>query len=753
MRGLLGRLLQARFKISVQLYLGLTVIVAFTIGASLIAWLFFNRMGAVQRHVAEGVVPGMAAAFAVARQSVALVDAAPRLAAATTPAIFAEVSAGIEEHLNAFETQMSNLFLLKSEMAYEDKEEVERLNRIHILGQTLTSNTYAIKESVATKFTLTESREALRSELLKVQKELADILVPAIDSQWFYIMTGHRELKEPPSRPQTHFSKEELEYYRHLSMLYASMVSLTEVVANALNLSDAALLEPLKESFEVTMADIGRSLIALGSSPIRRQISPAFSQLFELGLGAEGSFELHSKELELAETQQALLTQSRSLEVELVAEIDNLVETAGLSAQNASHDTEQVIRTGRSLLLFLNIASIAGAALIAWLFIGRILLRRLELLSNRMRSMAEGDLETKVNIGGRDEVAEMASALEIFRRNALEVQRLNLVEKLAEDLRDKNSQLETTLEDLNRMQDQIVMREKLASLGELTAGVAHEIKNPLNFVKNFAEASEELLEELEEILEKEKEVLSEEQRELIDEICRDLTENLERIRNHSSRADRIVRDMLMMGRGSSDRQLTDINNLLEEHAWLAFHSARATDSDFQLEIKQDLDPDVGELEVIPQDMGRLFLNMVSNACHATDKRRRAAQEEGKDYAPIMSISTKRLPEHIEVRVRDNGTGIPPDIIKKIFNPFFTTKPTDQGTGLGLALSNDIAREHGATIQVESELGSFTEMIITIPMNATPDVTRHDEPTDDEPTDDEPEDDEPTDEPVPSEAAS
>ena len=238
----------------------------------------------------------------------------------------------------------------------------------------------------------------------------------------------------------------------------------------------------------------------------------------------------------------------------------------------------RAIRTGRNVLLGLNVVSITGAVLIAWLFVGRVLLRRLERLSDRMRGMADGDLEARVEIGGNDEVADMAAALEVFRRHALEVQRLNLVEKLAGELREKNDQLEKVLADLRRAQDQIVMREKLAALGELTAGVAHEIKNPLNFVKNFSEVSEELLEELlEELQETLSEgggTLNEDQRGLIREICQDLTDNLGRIREHGERANRIVHDMLSMGRGSAGRQPTDINNLLDEHARLAYHSAR-----------------------------------------------------------------------------------------------------------------------------------------------------------------------------------
>ena len=171
--------------------------------------------------------------------------------------------------------------------------------------------------------------------------------------------------------------------------------------------------------------------------------------------------------------------------------------------------------------------------------------------------------------------------------------------------------------------------------------------------------------------------------------------------------------MLQMGRGSGEARPADINDLLEEHARLAFHSARATNADFQLDIKEDLDEEMGELEVVPQDLARVFLNMVSNACYATNEKRQAP-ETASDYEPTLWISTRRMPDQAEIRIRDNGNGIPQDVVDKIFNPFFTTKPTDQGTGLGLALSNDIVREHGGTIKVHSEPGEFTEMTIELP---------------------------------------
>ena len=363
--------------------------------------------------------------------------------------------------------------------------------------------------------------------------------------------------------------------------------------------------------------------------------------------------------------------------------------------------------------------SVVGALLIAWLFVGRVLLRRLGMLSDWMRRMAGGDLEARVEIGGRDEVADMAAALEVFRRHALEVQRLNLVERLAQELQGKNEELEKALEDLGRAQDQIVVREKLAALGELTAGVAHEIRNPLNFVKNFSEASEELIDELKEVLEESGEKLDDEQRSLLAEISGDLVDNLGRIRSHGDRANRIVHDMLMMGRHSAEVLKVEINGLLEEYARLAYHSTRASDPEFQLDMQFDLDPQMGELEVIPQDLGRVFLNMVANACDATDEKRRgggAGEMEGGPYQPTLWIASKRDAERAVIRIKDNANGMPAEIVEKIFTPFFTTKPAGKGTGLGLAMSADIVREHGGTIQVNTEPGRFTEMVIDLPLD-------------------------------------
>ncbi len=710
MRKRLQRLLRYRFRLSGQFSLGIGGAVALTVAASLVGWFFFDRVASVQRRVNEGSVPELVAAFGVARTAGNLVAVAPRLTTASTPAELAGVASRITETRDALQGELDAL-----QQAGAGEASIASV-RAHT--DLLLANIEAIRSGMTELFPLNERSAALRAELAALRSGLEELVVPAIDDQLFYTITGYRTLGEPPAPRAEHLSERELGRYRRLADLQADGSIASELLASAFNLQDALAIEPLRERFESAAGRIERSLATLEESALRAAVAPIFARLTALGLSKESGFDLRAQELRLAGSQRDLLARNRDLAVELVAVIDELVAAANRRTQNATQASTQAIMTARTLLLAISGVSLAGAGLIAWLFVGRVLLRRLGLLSGWMRRMAGGDLEARVEIGGRDEVADMAAALEVFRRHALEVQRLNLVELLAEELKGKNDQLEAALEDLSRAQDQIVMREKLAALGELTAGVAHEIRNPLNFVKNFSEASEEMIEELQEVLGEVGEKLDDEQRSLLAEITGDLVANLERIRSHGDRANRIVRDMLMMGRHSADVQKVEINGLLEEYVRLAYHSARATDPEFQLDVQFDLDPQMGELAVIPQDLGRVFLNMVANACDATDEKRRGGggkEQDGRPYAPVLCISSRREAARAVIRIRDNAGGMPPEIVEKIFTPFFTTKPAGKGTGLGLAMSADIVRQHGGTIQVESEPGRFTEMVIDLPL--------------------------------------
>ena len=330
-----------------------------------------------------------------------------------------------------------------------------------------------------------------------------------------------------------------------------------------------------------------------------------------------------------------------------------------------------------------------------------------------IRHMGEGNLDYTVDLAGNDEVNEAAEALEQLRQRSIEALQLDLVRKLSEDLQEKNSELERVLSELRRTQDRMVVRQKLVELGELTAGVAHEIRNPLNFMRNFSESSEELVGELREAMQQHSGDLDERTRAVIAGVIDDLTENLLRIRSHGDRAERIVQDMATIGRGGGKPQPVAINDLLNDRTLIAFHSVQA--EGLEIEVHRDCDPDVGEMEVVPEEMGRVFLNLVGNACFAMDEKRRMVEQDGGSYQPALWLRTERTGEEIVIRIRDNGTGIPHDSMDKIFNPFYTTKPSGTGVGLGLSLCSDVVRQHGGSITAESEPGEFTEMTIRLPL--------------------------------------
>jgi signal transduction histidine kinase len=283
--------------------------------------------------------------------------------------------------------------------------------------------------------------------------------------------------------------------------------------------------------------------------------------------------------------------------------------------------------------------------------------------------------------------------------------------ELFQEVQQRTRELSKSLDDLRAAQDRLVQTEKLASLGQLTAGIAHEIKNPLNFVNNFSALSTELIEELNESLASA--VLDAKTRGDISELTATLKSNLEKVVQHGKRADSIVKSMLLHSReGSGERRSVDINALVEESLNLAYHGARAERPGFQVTLKHDLDPDAGTIELYPQEMTRVLLNMISNGFYAVTKR---ASEGGNGFEPTVQAATTGFSDRIEIRIRDNGTGISPEIKNKMFNPFFTTKPAGEGTGLGLSMSHDIVvKQHGGSIDVETESGHFTEFVIILP---------------------------------------
>ena len=301
----------------------------------------------------------------------------------------------------------------------------------------------------------------------------------------------------------------------------------------------------------------------------------------------------------------------------------------------------------------------------------------------------------------------------ILYRNNIEKKRANaLLEKQKNEIDLQRSIAEKTLTELKSTQSQLIQSEKMASLGELTAGIAHEIQNPLNFVNNFSEVNTELIDELQQ--EAENGNLQE-----IKTIANDIKENEQKINQHGKRADAIVKGMLQHSRTSSgQKELTDINALAEEYVRLAYHGFRAKDKSFNAKFDTDFDPTIGKINVVPQEIGRVILNLINNAFYAVTEKKKTAAD---DYEPSVSVSTRKIKPRptggglgAEIKVKDNGNGIPQKILDKIFQPFFTTKPTGQGTGLGLSLAYDIIKAHGGEIKVETKEGEGTTFLLQLP---------------------------------------
>jgi signal transduction histidine kinase len=407
----------------------------------------------------------------------------------------------------------------------------------------------------------------------------------------------------------------------------------------------------------------------------------------------------------MAQAQRQVL----AVDGELNQIVDRLQQQA-LARRDAS------IRRARQTVGF----SIAGgiAALLLAFGLTALVVRSITLplrrLQASMAAITRGDLAAPIPPTGSHEIAAMMRTLGMLRDSLIERDRLEAERRRAEaEIRAARDAAETALGELRATQRQLVVQQKMAALGQLTAGIAHEIKNPLNFVNNFAVLSVELLDELKAAAAPAVAVLDADARAEIDETLGMLTGNLARIAEHGRRADGIVRSMLLHSRGGTgERQSVDLNGLVEEALNLAYHGARAQDQDFNITLERHFDRSLKPLELVPQDVTRVFLNLFGNGFYAAGKKSRALAN---GFRPVLRVSTRDLGDVVEARVRDNGTGIPAELRERLFQPFFTTKPTGEGTGLGLSISYDIVtQQHGGTIEVISEEGEFTEFTVRLP---------------------------------------
>ncbi len=409
----------------------------------------------------------------------------------------------------------------------------------------------------------------------------------------------------------------------------------------------------------------------------------------------------------------ALLQQAKSHVLGIDDEIDKVVDRV----EQQALATRDLARRQAELAVKLSIVGGIGALALALGFTAltvRSITVPLKQLERSMTSITHGELDVAMPAAGVREIGAMTATLGMLRDSLIERNRLERQRQRAEaEIRAARDTAETALHDLKAAQANLIQAEKMASLGQLTAGIAHEIKNPLNFVNNFASLSIGLLDELKQLTASAIATLDKHLRGEVDEVVDTLTGNLERIAEHGKRADNIVKSMLAHSRsGGGDRQSVDLNALVEEALNLAYHGARAQDQNFNITLERDYDKDIAPVALVPQDITRVLLNLFGNGFYAANERRRKV---GGAFRPTLTVTTRDLGKAVEVRVRDNGVGIPAEIRDKLFQPFFTTKPTGEGTGLGLSISYEIVtKQHGGTIDVASDVGAFTEFTVCLP---------------------------------------
>lgn len=713
-----------RIGVGSRLYFVLFGAVVLMGAATLLAYVSFNETLRHEIQLAEYSMPNLIDSVDVARKSAIVVNGAFRLVSASSKQEHTAVVKATAQEVASLE---NTILELEARSAFSEQT---RLIRAHL--ETLDSHLDVVKQSSFRRLNIAQALNVFIDELGKTSRSIERLLIQAVDDQAFYLVSGLRQFDDKAHPIQKRASEDELTAYRNLITVNQSAHLAVLLLDEVLVLSDRQFLTPLEERFESAVQNFIHAYEKLPASMQGNRLEENLARLAEIGKGPEGIIILRQEELLRLEKEQETLTMARSTSESLVSEVNNLVAQINEEALQSSAAAREAAQTGIFLLILLNLLGTVGAFVLGSLFVRRYLVSRLVGLAGAMREMASGDLEVPVQVEGHDvskpekgsanyvrrninyliwndEVTDMVKALEVFRRYAHEVQRLNLVEKLAEELDAKNESLEQAMTNLKAAQEQVIAEQKLASLGQLTAGVAHEIKNPLNFVSNFANVSIELADEIEELLKPAEDLDLEEIRAILNE----LRTSLGKIKEHGNRADNIVRSMLEHSRSKEGEwRKTNLNALLKEYVDLSYHSLRAEDNSFNAAMHENLDPNMQEIVVVPQDICRVFLNLVTNAFQAMDEKQKKV---GGDYLPELTISSRQLEDHVEFCIRDNGPGIPETMRDKIFEPFMTTKEPGKGTGLGLSLTTDILIRHGGSIQVDTEAGRYTEMRVLLPL--------------------------------------
>lgn len=848
----LGRGALWRPGVRARLLLAFLAISGFSVLAAAAAIYAFRQVGARLEVVETQVAPALTS-LEVSRSAERIIAAAPALLAAADTARRDQVTSELRAELDRLNEKLLEL--------NQGHAEAELLATIGQSVGWLSANLAALEDLVARRLVAGEGIARQRRRVHEIQDETQRLLAP-----WLMVIEGQiARLTEGVRRAETPAALEEAARRLAASTAAQRPAQATQRHFSAITdmLAEASTTDQ-ERRLQVLAFQLGRALreVEATAGELDPRLQPLVlaqaAKLRELSEGAEAIPAARRRELALVREGASLLAENAGLSAGLTEAVDRLAAAAKRDIARATGDALSVQRLGTQVLIALVLLSLVTSVLIVWLYVGRNIVRRLTALGDGMVAIAAGRLGAPVAAEGSDEIAAMGRAVEVFRRNAIELDRLleerrQAAVRLEEQVRERTAELErrravlrvtfdnmehgvvmfdaehrmaawnqrfqdllglgegevgrdvtfldfvrrlaargefgaadaeeevrlrtaaldrpfldertrpdgTVLEirrnpvpgggfvliyaditerkraeremaaardaaaaasrtmeaayrELKAAQASLVHAEKMASLGQLTAGIAHELKNPLNFINNFAAVAQELLEELREEL---AEALAADGAEAAGDIMATLSGNLGRIVEHGRRADGIIRSMLLHSRGGSgERQETDVNALVQEALNLAFHGARSQNPELNVTMERDLGRDIAPLEMVSQDITRVLLNLFGNAFYATEKRRRTERDRG--WRPTVKVMTRECGDAVEIRVRDNGTGMTPEVRAKLFTPFFTTKPTGEGTGLGLSISYDIVvQQHGGSIAVESEPGGFTEFTIRLPRGA------------------------------------
>ena len=701
-------------SLSFKLYGGLVLFVLFILAISIFSWRSLLEMVNIQDTLIKENIPELTLSASVVQQSEKLIQTAPQLISSSSETELTQIKKEIKK-----ENEFLQKLIQDFEKSHFSKTSLEVKDRL----KNMISNLMALEKTVFQKNQWIHQIQKISLQMTDLNRKIHKTLVIEIDNKTFDLalqskaISIQNDLKTKPS-----IELNDILLYRQLLNLQSQTNISFSLLRETVNLLNADLIQPIQERFFASISACEKALKILPDQ--YAELKQDIQLLKQAGLRSQGIFALKKKILDIEKKQNEYLKQNKIIAEKLSKTIKKIKQNIQQESQNTAQFFEKSLKKNQFLFFIINGLSLLGSLILAFFFIGP-LIRRLTYLSSKMKQMSKGRLKEEVQVQGADEVKDMAEALEIFRRHSLEAQRVNLVEKLAEEVQKKNQTLEQTIKDLNTTRNQLVIQEKLASLGQLTSGIAHEIKNPLNFINNFSKLSKELIDELKEELNKEKTLTPEsspsnvqikkETWTFIEELLTDIQSNMEKISSHGERANDIIKGMLEHSRGRSGRQeLVDINKAMDTYSNLAFHSQRSLDSSFNAVFEKDYDKSLEPIPAVPQDISRIILNIITNACDAV-------QEKSHHQNNVIQLKTRKEGDQAKIIIRDNGSGMPEHIKEKIFNPFFTTKATGQGTGLGLSLVHDIVTKHGGSLTVQSQEGEFTEFTVSLPIKTPPEA--------------------------------